>query len=63
MKLVNLDSVMDILRDVEFAESIAIRCKDPAHDIRWCSTCSARDDGIDEYRTAIIEKLDRIEQE
>ena len=39
--------------DDGLAKEVACRCHDPHHDDRWCSTCQARADGIEEYRLAL----------
>ena len=41
------------LADDELAARVAKDCHDPAHDVRWCSTCAARADGIDAYRSTV----------
>lgn len=48
----------DALADDALAKMAAYDCHDKDHDPRWCPTCSARFDGIDEYRDAIKAKLE-----
>jgi hypothetical protein len=42
-----------VLSDDGFASDVARKCNDPQHDVRWCPTCSAREDGIEAYREAV----------
>lgn len=53
----NSQSATALLSDDKLAESIAVKCLDPMHDDRWCQTCSARQDGINDYRDNIIKRL------
>jgi hypothetical protein len=52
-----LSKVERLLADDDFSLEVARKCFDPCHDDRYCSTCSARDDGIDAYRAAIAAAL------
>ncbi len=51
------DELVKLLRDADFALKIARECNDTRHDPRYCDTCSARDDGIDDYREKILATL------
>ncbi len=44
-----------LLSDGDLELKIARECNDTRHDDRYCDTCSARDDGITDYRLAIQE--------
>jgi len=47
-----------VIADDEFAAKVAIDCHDPqGHDPRWCPTCAARSDGIEDYREALKRDL------
>ena len=50
------------LEDDELAEKVARDCQDTRHDDRSCSTCDARDNGIEEYRAAVRGKPERGEE-
>jgi len=41
------------LADDDLADRVAKDCHDSEHDVRWCSTCAARADGIDAYRSTV----------
>jgi hypothetical protein len=53
-------TLMRIISDDAFSESIAYDCHDKNHDNRWCPTCANRRDGIEEYRKAIMKKAGLI---
>ena len=46
--------------DDALAARIARECKDLAHDDRWCPTCEARSEGIEDYRRALLEQAGGI---
>ncbi len=48
-------AILSRLNDDGLAEEVAIDCHDPAHDPRWCPTCEARRDGIEDYRKRVKE--------
>jgi hypothetical protein len=50
-------TLLEILCSGELVEKISKDCHDPHHDDRWCSTCEARESGIEQYRKAIIDEF------
>jgi len=48
-----VEAAKALLADDDLALKIARRCQSKLHDIRYCDTCSARDDGISDYRIDI----------
>jgi len=52
------DTLLVILDDDDLALSVAQDCHDPAHDPRWCGTCSTREDAINEYREILAKKVE-----
>ena len=53
-----LRRLVGALRSDPLADRVAKNCHDPHHDDRSCGTCSARWDGIDEYREDLLKILD-----
>jgi len=45
-----LEQLLAVIDDDALADEVAKRCMDENHDTRWCPRCSARWDGIDDYR-------------
>ena len=42
------------LQDEALAMTVAADCGDAQHDIRWCPTCDARTNAIEEYRERVL---------
>ena len=42
------------LNDEAFAEEVAVDCGNPNHDVRYCSMCEERKDGIENYRDRML---------
>ena len=42
------------LRDEDLSIQISQKCNDPWHEDRYCPTCEARLNGIDDYRRAVL---------
>lgn len=50
-------NIQSLLNDDALAIAIAHDCHDTAHDDRWCATCEARRDGIEEYREELQRRI------
>ncbi len=47
------------IKDDERAERGGMNCHDQHHDDRWCPTCEARKDGIDDYRDMLLSEVEK----
>lgn len=57
----DLEAELARLKELVFGdgvrEKVAKDCHDKYHDDRWCATCNARADGIDDFQQAIKERV------
>ena len=52
------DEIKKLLKNEELADNTASNCNDSEHDDRWCSTCTARYAGIDDYRNELLRLIE-----
>ena len=50
----DVHAIVARLRDDALAERVACDCHAVGHDDRWCTTCEARLDWIEDYRRAVL---------